>query len=69
MSERALEFEEWRTWLKMRMAKGNVPCHEKPDKTIVGKFGAEYREIDLGAQKQKYRQYLSTLGKEAAPNV
>jgi transcription elongation factor Elf1 len=62
-------FEEWKIQLKMKMSKANIPCHEKPDKTIVGKFGAEYREMDLETQKRRYRLYLSTLGQEVAVNA
>lgn len=63
-------FEEWRILLKMKMSKANIPCHETPDKTIIGKFGAEFREMDIGTQKRRYRRYLATLGmKEADVSV
>ena len=68
-ADRVLTFEEWRMHLKMKMSKANIPCHEKPDKTIVGKFGGEYREMDLETQKRRYHSSIAESGKGVSVNA
>jgi len=67
---RPQSFQEWRAGLKYHLAKNNIPVEDRPDGTLVAKFGTEKKIMAPAMQHENYTRYLDKLaGKEVAVNV
>lgn len=59
-------FSQWRTSFLGFLAKKNIPVHEKPDGTIVAKYGSTYREMSPQEQQEVYQIHVELLLEELA---
>ena len=64
------DFWKWRAGLLFHLAKKNIPVEDRPDGTLVAKFGTEYRAMTPKMQEAEYNKHIDRiLGKEAEASV
>ncbi len=59
-----MDFKEWRASLKYHLAKNNIPVQDRPDGSLIAKFGTEYRQLTLEMQQENYQHFLDRKFKE-----
>jgi hypothetical protein len=55
------DFRKWRAGLLFYLAKKNIPVEDRPDGTLVAKFGAEYKAMTPEMQWENYERYLDKI--------
>ncbi len=64
------DFWKWRAGLLFHLAKENIPVEERPDGTLIAKFGTEYGVMTPKMQHAEHERYIDKLlKKEAEANV
>ena len=54
-----MKFDEWKVGLLVKLAKENIPVQQKPDGTIVAKFGTFTQNMSPALQQENYNKYLN----------